>query len=339
MKIKILEIKDSASALVLTLEQRRKLSDLFKVENIRMPISRRSIQIKRLNFAFSRMSEESKKKLENILNIVELRVGHSKCIQVNFWIELTPDLCWLYGALIGDGNIIKACRFYNANDEIIKEINRVTLEHFKVEMKKEPNRPIDYFLPKPVLSILRTFFGSKGRCYEARIPVLIFSLPIEFQSSFIRGMFDTDGSIAKGHPPNYTSVSEGLINDLQLLLKSKFDINSWIWHSERHAYKIYLGVKNRIENFLDYLKFYEMINFTHPKKKLILEMNIKTRTLYGVLELVKSGFEFSDQIKEVLHKDWSTIIDHLNHLENLGLIEKEPVKAYNLIEHKWKSIY
>ncbi|MBS3055573.1 MAG: hypothetical protein J4452_03735 [Candidatus Aenigmarchaeota archaeon] len=343
MKISILDLKDSSTALFLSKGQKKELQNLLSNEKIKLPISRLSIQTKRLNQAYTVMSDDSKLVLEQILKKIKLRAGCSKCIESTFNIQLTPELCWLYGFLVGDGNTINVCRFYNINEKLVEQVNSTVKNHFNVEIKKEPNRSIDYIIPKPVLIVLESFFGRKGKSVNARVPTLLFSLPNDFVACFVRGLFDTDGTLVCN--PEITTPNLNLLKDVQLLLKSKFDIYSRIrkaprkYESHKHIqHTLTLGMFDRVKTFANVLKFYEIIGFTHPDKKLKLIMKMKSRTLYAVLQLVKGGFQYSDGIKEVLHKDWSTVIDHLNKLEKLGLIKKEPEKAYNLIKYKWDTI-
>lgn len=341
MRINLLDIQHTTASVNLTLSQKRKLLNLFKEENIKMQIFRTSILVKRLRHAYYLMSDKGKEELERILKSVKLRAGHSKYVKLNFWIELTPDLCWLHGFFVGDGNILSVCRFYNADSKLVDEVNRIVNTHFNIRIKKEPNREIDYFLPKPIQIVLEELLSKKGHSVTAKIPKEFFELPLEFTSSFIRGLFDTDGTCRVDHPPRFTSASKRLVEDLKQLLKIRFDINSHIYSYPEYTPQLVLGTKKRSENFFDKLKFYEKIGFIHPRKKLALENSIKTKTIYKVLQLVRSGVKFSSEIRDILQIDRSTVINHLNNLERFGLIEKK-IKRFgrnsNLKVHEWHAI-
>ncbi len=68
MQISIFDLKVPSIALVLTNEQKKELQNLFHKEKIKLIISRKSIRIKRLDKAYKLMSNESKLKIEQILN-------------------------------------------------------------------------------------------------------------------------------------------------------------------------------------------------------------------------------------------------------------------------------
>jgi len=322
MKIKLLDIKHESAALHLTSKQKKELLELFNCENIKMVISRSSIQIKRLKQAYDVMSENRKHKFEMMLKNVKFRAGRSKCINLKYWIEITPDLCWLYGFLVGDGSMLRVCRFYNTNYFLVRRVKKIIKSHFGINIKKEPNRTIDFYVSKPVQIILEQIFGKKGKSVEAKVPKIFFDLPKEHVSSFITGIFDTDGTCSDIHVPSIMTPNLDLLLGLKSLLKQKFDISTRI-SKTGHNHIITLGLFDKVKTFFNVLKFYEKIGFSHPRKANLLKMKVEKRTIYKIFQLVKSGIKQSRRIHNILKIDRSTVVDHLNKLEKFGLIEKK----------------
>jgi len=342
MRITILDLKHPSVSICLTFSQKKKLLDVFKKNDIRFIISRKAIRLNRLRSIYEILPKERKILVEKILEKVELRAGNSKCIKVDFCIDLTPNLCWLNGFLLGDGSTLHVCRFYNINSTLTNEVNNIVKTHFGVETKKETNTQYNYIIPKPVLLVLEAFFGKKGKSVDARVPPIIYKLPKEYVASFIRGIFDTDGTVSGN--PCICTPNINLLNDLKHLLKEKFVIKSRIrQHNSKdyNEFDLTLGQFKKVDTFFNVLKFHEQIGFIHPNKRLKLDLKVKSRALYSILQLVKGGFTDSYQISDILDKDRSTIIDHLNKLEKFNLIEKRIEyfgRNKNLKEFKWYSI-
>lgn len=338
----ILEIEHPYMAVVLTPKQKSELKELIKMSGLNLKISRNSIQISRLRKIYKHLSSVEKQRLTKTFHEVKLRSGRSSCISVNFWLKVTPDLCELYGLLTGDGSVLRVCRFYNSNPVLVNRMNKILYSNFRTKMKKEPTRKIDYLIPKPVQVILERMFGKKGKSIDVKVPLILFNLPKEYASSYIRGVFDADGTCGKTSPPSLTTKSKSLGMGIKSLFKQKFRITTRIVLLQQHdEFILTLGMGKNIDTFFNMLKFYEEVGFLHPRKRSVLKRKIERRTIYKVLQLVKSDIKSSSKIRDILKIDWSTIIDHLNKLEKSGLIKKK-IKLFgrndNLKMYEWYPI-
>ena len=160
----------------------------------------------------------------------------------------------------------------------------------------------------------------------------MFNLEKDFVKAYIRGLFDTDGC-SSHEPPKLTSSSLELLRGVKLLLFNKINIESRIRCNRKNDYDLIIGNGNKFSVFFNTLRFYENINFNHSKKKKLLENKIINRTLYKTLRLVEEGCNSSSEIRDKLGIDWSTIISHLNKLEEFGLLNK--VKTNDGNKHIW----
>lgn len=295
-------------------------------------IFRNSIALWRFNEAYFSLSKKDRIKLEHAFNRVKLRSGNSDIIEIPFEININSDLCELYGLLTGDGTLLRICRLFNTNEELVDRFDELLFKNFKTKTRQDKKRN-SHYVPKVVQIILENFFGKKGYSKEAKVPAIIYNLEEGLVRTYIRGLFDTDGC-SSHEPPKLTSSSLKLLKGVKLLLIDKFNIESRIRRNRENCYDLIIGNGNDKYNiFFNTLRFYDCINFTHPIKKKSLEKKIIDRTLYKTLRLVEEGCNSSSEIRDKLEIDWSAVIDHLNKLEEFGLVNKVKTNVGN--KHIW----
>jgi len=115
-------------------------------------------------------------------------------------IELTEDLCRLYGFLLGDGWISKSKDSYKiyfspsknqaCNENYISLIKKV----FNLDMKKSTNG--HYVDSKRVYELLEKL-GLHKKAKEKEVPSWLFKLPNPHKKAFILGLADADGHYLK----------------------------------------------------------------------------------------------------------------------------------------------
>ena len=126
--------------------------------------------------------------------------------------ELTPELAELVGAIVGDGHvrvdrIRPAYQIYifghkTEDAEYLIHLKELILKIFKTEMnfrtRKEENTAMLSKNSKQIVMILYKRFGIFGnKTNDCGIPEEIMESEQTVKKSFLRGFFDTDGSIYK----------------------------------------------------------------------------------------------------------------------------------------------
>src|SRR5439155_21027871 len=108
----------------------------------------------------------------------------------------------------------------NMDAELVERYKRI-MEGFGLTVTVRPARNTHrlYFVSRP----FRAWFSSWGLDYslgpEKRTPSLVFRSPPEVRAAYLRGLFDTDGSVGRINV-RYTSASEPLAREVQALLLS-----------------------------------------------------------------------------------------------------------------------
>ncbi len=194
-------------------------------------------------------------------------------------INLNNELAYLVGVIVGDGHISNAlkskdlrCKDYRISIEVIDkdflEKNEIlTKRYVKTKSKirtitdKRKNRKQRYqfqFRDKSFYYFLTEDLGINpgNKCNSVKIPQKIFE-SIEYQKSFLAGLFDTDGGI-RGCTIGFTSASNKLILDISKILRElnyKHTTESWV--NKKYS-KEYYGIrisKKDIDKFLKELNF------------------------------------------------------------------------------------
>ena len=144
---------------------------------------------------------------------------HAKKIEVA---ELDEDLAYLLGALTGDG-----CLTFR-NRVILSTADPSVVARFRafadrLGLKVFPNggdRPYDYIVASAQLYQLLLVLGmSAGKAAEKRIPTAVLRAPQAIVRAFLRGLFDSDGTVERrGGYPSLCSASKRLVDEVQLVL-------------------------------------------------------------------------------------------------------------------------
>jgi hypothetical protein len=324
--MKIVSIAHRFLSILLTEKQKH-----FLRNNLHLRIFRNSIALWRFNESYGNLSEKDKIRTQQIFSRVRLRSGNSDIAELPFEININSDLCELYGLLTGDGSVLRVCRFYNTNETLVKKFDELLYKNFKVTTRQEETRN-HHYVPKVIQVVLENLFGKKGYSRTAKVPPIMFNLEKEFVKAYIRGLFDTDGC-SSHEPPKLTSSSIELLKGVKMLLSNKVSIESRIRCNRKNDYDLIIGNSDKYNVFFNTLKFYENINFNHSKKKKLLEKKIVDRTLYKTLCLVRNGCNSSSEVRDKLGISWTIAIDHLNKLEEFGLLDK--IKTNDGNKHLW----
>jgi ribonucleoside-diphosphate reductase alpha chain len=88
-----------------------------------------------------------------------------------------------------------------------------------VAQQKANDRSTNYYLNATTLvSWLKQLGVEKASALTARIPAIVFRKGREMACGFLRGLFTADGTVSRDGYPSLSSVSQGLIEDVQQLL-------------------------------------------------------------------------------------------------------------------------
>lgn len=194
----------------------------------------------------------------------------------------------LFGVITGDGCIRKnavSITFGNTNDDLLY-LNSIIENILKPLDIKYSNRQYNknrkyitnrLALLKSYVSILNKY-NIKGRSWEKKVPLCIRQGSKKIVGSFIRGIFDTDGTVyARGNAIEFTTCSTDLSKEIQLLLLN-FGINSsriFKTNDKRGAWTVRIIGRESKEIFS------KEIGFRHPKKALRLKNLIEKEINVG----------------------------------------------------------
>lgn len=221
--------------------------------------------------------------------------------------KVNKNVARLLGLLVSEGFISgKNLRYYriglnNKDKELVDEAERILKEEFghlfnKVSRSKNGSTDVVCVHSKKMHDYFVENFDMKTSSYEKVIPRVILESSREIQAEFLRYLFEGDGSVFYNNKGSfyvsYTSYSEELINQLQILLLS-FGIVSY-------KYKDGKGKRLRITGFNNIVRFKEKIGFVSKRKNRDLEKGIE---LYKYNTGI-SGYDYIPFIKEYIRNKY-----------------------------------
>jgi len=184
-------------------------------------------------------------------------------------LKIGSDLAWLMGVMLGDGDVTDAIdgyiRVFQKDRNFLQTVSDIAESQFGI---------------KPVFGkghvrwsgrMLRAFLVWCGIGFSKapgkHVPWVVLRSPVEVQASFLRGLFDTDGSCTGG-AIILTSSSSKMVYEVQQLLLGMGIV------SRRHKVRDAVPSKkwapyHRIEIYgaSDRQRFQQMIGFTVPAKR------------------------------------------------------------------------
>jgi len=140
--------------------------------------------------------------------------------------EIDRELCWLVGAVAGDGYLTEHAISLTGNSEIIDEFNRIVDRHFgrTVREGESPSgTSFSEFYSKIVSDILSNHFGMPQK-EGGTLQLPTVPLSDDLLAGYLSGLFDADGSVSvrdneDGSPCiEFYSTSDRLITQLKTAL-------------------------------------------------------------------------------------------------------------------------
>jgi phosphate starvation-inducible PhoH-like protein len=184
--------------------------------------------------------------------------------------SLDQEFAYFMGALVGDGCLTQRSRIIlSSADESIISIFRAIAEKFNLHVfGNGKNRPYDYIIASAQLYQLLEHLGmSTGGAHSKRIPKAIMEAPEYLVTSFLRGLFDTDGTIEKRDGTiSLSSVSESLIHETQIVLLNFGIVSAKAVKRGRYQGQPHFSHRLSITG-ADAEKFHELIGFNLERKR------------------------------------------------------------------------
>jgi phosphate starvation-inducible PhoH-like protein len=184
--------------------------------------------------------------------------------------SLDREFAYFMGALVGDGCLTQRSRIIlSSADESIISIFRAIAEKFNLHVfGNGKNRPYDYIIASAQLYQLLEHLGmSTGGAHSKRIPKAIMEAPEYLVTSFLRGLFDTDGTIEKRDGTiSLSSVSESLIHETQIVLLNFGIVSAKAVKRGRYQGQPHFSHRLSITG-ADAEKFHELIGFNLERKR------------------------------------------------------------------------
>ncbi|HJQ69787.1 MAG TPA: PhoH family protein [Blastocatellia bacterium] len=136
--------------------------------------------------------------------------------------RLDEEFAYFMGLITGDGSMRRRnCVVLTSSDEEIVAAFYGIASRFGLRVfRNNEGRPYDYIIASVQLCQLLEGLGvSTAKAREKRIPHSILTAPQEIVAAFLRGLFDTDGTVEKRDGLiSLSSVSEALIRETQTVL-------------------------------------------------------------------------------------------------------------------------
>ncbi|RKY03230.1 DNA mismatch repair protein MutS [Candidatus Poribacteria bacterium] len=206
--------------------------------------------------------------------------------------ELSGDLAYLMGLLVGDGALTYENGFTisAADPAIAEEVRRITSEQFGYEARRKSNGVDLLVSSKQIRTFLRDLGLGYWRADSKRVPSSILRAPRHIVVSFLRGLFDADGYVDNRYGNiELLSASKKLARQVQMLLLNMGIVSSL--GEKKVKGKVYYRLEITGENAI---LFHKEIGFKSPRKKArgklssgIRRPNIGIPHLENALELVR----------------------------------------------------
>lgn len=210
---------------------------------------------------------------------------------------ITPDLSYLVGCIVGDGCFDPHENHYRLkiseqNKEQLKRLKLLFINIFdvNVSLKNEGSgRTKSNFIilhSKPIFRFFRNVLGVK----VGKVPEIMKNTSIKNKKAFIRGVFDTEGSVDKNYLRSrirFFQKSEAFLQNIMKILKEiGIDVNGPYHHSKYpsqnfHYFSEWYSIEIRRKS--EILKFIEDVGSFHVEKQpkmILLAEKIRNKYKY-----------------------------------------------------------
>jgi elongation factor 2 len=199
---------------------------------------------------------------------------------------------YLVGVMFGDGNT--EGNIDNTDEEIHRKIIEICKSVFGIDatVKRYSDRcPRIIIGNKTFKQILSSAFNFplKKKSLNIRVPKIMERIPLAMCGSFLRGYFDTDGSVEKGRSAvSLSSASPGMAQDIQMLLL-RFGCPSQFYEKKSCVYISGTNSLNAFKNHIGFMLSYKskrldkLSNKAHSSR--IMTFSASSMQLQAVLDV------------------------------------------------------
>jgi len=273
-----------------------------------------------------------------------MQYNYKPATKLNF----TPDVAYLIGVIQGDGTVSKSL---DKNGSLSNLAIKVAVGHKDVSytkllrnlifanLKYEPSikrDPWGYRVSIYNRSLVRALEEFK---YKMEVPAFIVENR-DLLMSYLQGLFDTDGGCgidphSNSASINFSSNKREFIEKVKCILEKEFGIYSSLRAGKKENYKPVYRIT--ITNKTNVLKFIDSVGFRHPRKmKLsgkivkmyskVKEKSIRNRGHEKIICLLGKNSEMlTNQIAKELNLHRETVKEHLEKMQNCGIVKKRVI--------------
>ncbi|MFW6026771.1 MAG: LAGLIDADG family homing endonuclease, partial [Candidatus Woesearchaeota archaeon] len=213
------------------------------------------------------------------INLDSIEKQHFNSNKINIPDTLTSELAEILGLFMADGYFSTGGRIIFSLDSKDKDLfnkiksNMKELFNLDLGIKSEEENGIDMiYYSRDLKRWFKKQGWDKKDSKSVSIPEDIFKSKKEVAESFLRGVFEGDGSIHKEGYPVFSTISKRFVREIQQLLLRLGIVSSYHKQKDRKdskgdnpIYNLRIVVEESIE------KFYNNINFISERKKEMLE--------------------------------------------------------------------
>ena len=286
--------------------------------------------------------------------------------------ELTPDLAYWMGLMVGDGCICISEKggkyrvdFVNEDQDLLDSFEKYLTEYFvddpeNIDRRNRKNNTweIQYFRKKLAYYLLKCGFTATT-ALDKKIPWIIKKAPKEYVKEFLVGLMDTDGCVyiqqTGGCEITLNTSSLQLAKEVQACFLN-FGIMSNLGIGNKAAYKCLIGrtkkskcaeaYKVRITGLPDLNRFRDEIGFRCERKldKLNMYLNSvsgKTSCAEKIPKISNAVSRLSRICKEQVvsgDKDISILGKIINNADNTNSVTKDRVKVVLSLAEKYNIL-
>jgi len=268
--------------------------------------------------------------------------------------SINKKLIYLLGLLAGDGHLrynyrdghVSTIQLTNSDENVIKNFKKIIKELFGIENVKYDGRYGYYFSSSPIGNLLYNLgISVKNKAKSIIVPGYLISMPKDYISAYLQGLFDADGHVhpvRSGTQVSYYTSSKQMMNGVKYLLL-RLGIQSTFRYRKDGVYELIINDVDSLQ------KFKEHIKLSHTQKRRILDRVVKTNyskpvyngvPLQNLVRKIKSKYKISNNkliklglnpnINEYDREQVSSFVSLLRELnEDAKLIEKVSILANN----------
>jgi ATP-dependent metalloprotease FtsH len=211
------------------------------------------------------------KRIDEIKENEWLAVGSNTQVFGNYTEIPSPSIAYVLGVLIGDGCLTVKDRiiFSTADQEILTRVQDTLQTYYGEQFEKISSRTYDYEIRSAALKKKLVSLGlTETYARNKQVPEWIRIAPKEYVCEFLRGIFDTDGTVEKRGSVSFSSSSTELVRDVQFML-----LNLGIVARSYERKKKYNGqLQYYVQIYGDFVEqFRTEIGFTVERKRVRLD--------------------------------------------------------------------